>query len=450
MLRQWKRIGATGMLEIQTGEHSFTKIQQTEHSFSVSMIQLWLFACRHFVHKRRRVRKNPNHSDWPTMGVSLSKLATLASRLGFKSEQISFLQTQNLGQYMAQGLLKSLCKEEFYEYEEYTVQSMSNKLQAFLQNLPEYEEEEGATAQLTTNDPKLKASHRFNSPTKDECDRQRRYMFLNQIFGPDEPQSQYITSLGVTKDIISCFFDTALFQKIWNERQEICLQRPDRLQPMEVNVSGSADELSEVHTVNSSPLGEVSLSSELDAIDEDERTLDLHNHLSGTPDRDAPPLAVGFEEISQPMETRNYVSIHRKVPDILSMWSQSGQEVILVFLFESRTYYKFFLSGGENLQTILRDLAKDHLLMVTDNSDEHGLINLDMNAVYEAALKQRLVLAAKKDNPKQRRQVEGTISLVQLKEYILEYNVHTGKRKADSVANRSRKRHRGKTAFKRR
>ena len=93
---------------------------------------------------------------------------------------------------MAQGFFKSLCREEFYEYKEHKVQSISNKLQSFLQNLPRYVEEEDTTTQFTTNDPELEASHRFNSPTRDEYDRQRRHIFANQLFGPDQPQSQYL------------------------------------------------------------------------------------------------------------------------------------------------------------------------------------------------------------------------------------------------------------------
>ncbi|KAJ6070578.1 hypothetical protein N7467_011897 [Penicillium canescens] len=437
MLSQWNLIGAAGILEIQTAEHKFTKMKQTEHSFSISMIQLWLFACRHFVHQRSRARKNRHHFEWPTKDVSLSRLATLASRLGFKSEQISLLQNNNLGQLMAQGFFKSLCREEFYEYKEYKVQSMSNKLQSFLQNLPRYVEEEDATAQFTTNDPELEASHRFNSPTRDEYDRQRKHMFANQLFGRDQPQSQYVTSLGVTKDIIGCFFGKTLFQQLWEQNS---LQSSYSPESMEVDTAGSAEERPAVHPLNSPPVEvpQSSVNSGLDVIKDDDRTLELDNHPSGTPDRDAPPLAAGFEETSQQMEIKNYLSTNRTVSEMLSEWYQSRQELILVYLFESRIYYKFFLAGGSNLRANLRDLARKHVLMV---ANEHELVNPDMNEVYEAALKHRLVLVAKKDNPSHERELEGTISLDKLREYFLNYDIHTGKRKADSTANRSGKRH---------
>ena len=40
------------------------------------------------------------------------------------------------------------------------------------------------------------------------------------------------------------------------------------------------------------------MNSGLDIIEDDDRTLELDNHRSGTPDRDTPPLAAGFKETS--------------------------------------------------------------------------------------------------------------------------------------------------------
>jgi hypothetical protein len=74
-------------------------------------------------------------------------------------------------------------------------------------------------------------------------------------------------------------------------------------------------------------------------------------------------------------------------------------------------------------------------------ANKHKLVNPDINEVYKAALKYRLVLVAKKDNPSYKRELEGTISLDKLREYFINYDIHTGKRKADSTANRSGKRY---------
>ncbi|KAG0152872.1 hypothetical protein PDIDSM_2677 [Penicillium digitatum] len=98
-----------------------------------------------------------------------------------------------------------------------------------------------------------------------------------------------------------------------------------------------------VQSENSALSAEVpqpSTNPEPDATEEDiiSEPVEMDHHPSGTPDRDVPPLAAGFEETSQPMETKSYITVHRKVPEILAMWYESRQEVIVVYLFESRIY----------------------------------------------------------------------------------------------------------------
>lgn len=73
--------------------------------------------------------------------------------------------------------------------------------------------------------------------------------------------------------------------------------------------------------------------------------------------------------------------------------------------------------------------------------NKYRIGTLDMNKVYKAALKERLILIGKIDNPSYRNDMEGTILLDKLRDYVLDYDVHIGKRKADSIDNRSRKRH---------
>ncbi|CAG8091402.1 unnamed protein product [Penicillium nalgiovense] len=73
--------------------------------------------------------------------------------------------------------------------------------------------------------------------------------------------------------------------------------------------------------------------------------------------------------------------------------------------------------------------------------NEYGIGTPDMNKVYEAALKERLILVGKIDNLSHRNDIEGTISLDKLRDYVLDYDVHTGKRKADFTDIRSGKRH---------
>ncbi|KAJ5120841.1 uncharacterized protein N7515_010229 [Penicillium bovifimosum] len=382
---------------------------------------------------------------------------------------------------------------------------MSNRLQGYLQSPPGFVEEDDATAQFTTNDPELEASHRFNSPTRDEYDRQRRKIFASQMFGPDPPQSEYVTSLGVIKDIISCFFGKYPFHQLWNERQANLPQsprglaeaapesveadmdieeerpavqpvysrppeeapqpsansRPDALEeeimsePVEMDphppgtpdreispFAAGLEEAPQPLTLRpSEEAPQPSTNSGPDALEEEfiSEPVGIGLQPPGTPDRDLPPLAAGFEETSQPMETRTFLTIHRKIPEILSTWYNSQQEVIVVYLFESRIYYKFLLTGGYTLRATLQDLARDHIFVVLNL---YGLGTPDVNMVYEVALKERLILVGKRDNPSHGKQLEGTISLDKLRDYVLNYDVLTGKRKADTTANRPGKRRR--------
>lgn len=72
--------------------------------------------------------------------------------------------------------------------------------------------------------------------------------------------------------------------------------------------------------------------------------------------------------------------------------------------------------------------------------NQYRLRTPDVNRVYEEALKERLILVRKIDNLSQEKGLEGTILLDKLRDYVLSYDVHTGKRKADSIATRPRKR----------
>jgi hypothetical protein len=192
------------------------------------------------------------------------------------------------------------------------------------------------------------------------------------------------------------------------------------------------------------PQEQVFQSPRLNMIEEEiSEPIEFDPHPPGTPDRDlvtpSPPLAAGFEDIScnGPMDSKNYLSVHRKVPEILNMWYQSDQEVIVVYLFESRAYYKFSPLGGFSLRGTLQDLSRDHRFLVIN---EYGLGTPDMNKVYDAALEQRLVLVGKLDKPSQGIDHDGDISLDNLREYVLNYDIHTGKRKGNTEFNRITKR----------
>jgi hypothetical protein len=70
--------------------------------------------------------------------------------------------------------------------------------------------------------------------------------------------------------------------------------------------------------------------------------------------------------------------------------------VIVIFLFEFRIYYKFNITGGFTLRSLLQDLSRDHLFIVIN---DFGIGIPDINKTYEEALKERLLLVRKRDSP---------------------------------------------------
>ncbi|CBF84449.1 predicted protein [Aspergillus nidulans FGSC A4] len=137
-------------------------------------------------------------------------------------------------------------------------------------------------------------------------------------------------------------------------------------------------------------------------------------HPSGNLDP-PPPLAADFEDPScnYPLERKHYLYGHRKIPEILRMWYQSSREVIIIFLFESRIYYKFNRAGGFNLRSTLQDLSREHIFLIIN---DFGIRVPDTHKAYDEALKERLLLVARRDNPGRRKDDVGQISVDKLRE----------------------------------
>ncbi|KAJ5302310.1 hypothetical protein N7508_007173 [Penicillium antarcticum] len=472
MRRQWGLVGTQRTLEIQKTEHVFEATQSSANSFSLCMMQLWLFAFRHFIHQRRRTKSNRRNFGWSTEDHSLTKLANLADRLGFKSDEITTLLQEDMYQNIAKGLIESLCREDFYIIQESRVQLLSNQMRKFLRNLPRYSEEDLEAAEFTTDDTEKRAKNRYNSPVHDQYEHQRKHLFLDRVLGQDQPAAQYPTSLGVTREILCCFFGHEIQTKTSSQpgRAPETSAFQDTLEPtgddnmtMDASVAASP-------SINESLIGQMDAtlenrqSAQMDTeeplpdqsssrysrspnvpttpVDDPSEPVEIEPYPSGTPD--APPLlAPGFEVPSCNclMETKNYLSVRRKVPEILKIWFQSQREVIVIFLFESRAYFKFSLVGGVNLRLVLQDLSREHIFIVIN---EFGIEMPDINKTYEEALKERLLLVSKRDNPAQGKNEVGMISLDKLREYVFKYDIHTGKRKA-TLNEEPRKRHAGTT-----
>lgn len=217
-------------------------------------------------------------------------------------------------------------------------------MQSFLHNLPRYPEENLDEAKFATNDPEEGTKRRFNSPTRDQNKQRRKYLFLKQVIGQDQPATQYPTSLEVTREMMCCFFGHGV--------QEINPSRPNREPedpsglllapspllssqhgvPMEAIRPSPEAAMTDVAQREVTPRDQASSqysrSLGLSTVGEDIQSepVDMDPHRSGTPDP-PPLLAAGFEDptCNCSMEDRNYISVRRKNPGILRIWYQSSR-----------------------------------------------------------------------------------------------------------------------------
>lgn len=102
--------------------------------------------------------------------------------------------------------------------------------------------------------------------------------------------------------------------------------------------------------------------------------------------------------------------------------------MIVIFLFGFRIYYKFSTAGELNLRSTLQDLSREHIFLVIN---DFGVRAPNINRAYDEAIKERLLLVGRRDNLAQGKDEIGVMSLDKLRKYVLNYDVHTGKRYAD-------------------
>lgn len=505
VMRRHYKTAPSRPLEVQKSEHDFTTIQHNENSFTICMMQLWLFAIRHFAYQQPRSKSNRRHSVGSIEEYSLANLALLAARLGFQSNQIGNLRNKNTNRIIEDGFIRSICREEFYNVEDSKLQSVSKQLNGLIRILQRYPEETVHIAQYTTDDPSQEAKHRFNKPAREQYEQQRQYLFLHHIFGPNQPAARFPTSIGVTREILFSFFgneiedtDREQIHETHNAPLEVFQETPSELvtqneeisdipmehiietlrEPIAQNEENISEPVAQDEEALTEPnellqyLGDANVLSGSMSGSQHEQTdvlpdpasrqypedievtssysisapVDIEPHPDGTPSDPLPqaigaedqshhePLAAGFEDLTcvAPMESRTFIAGRRRVQEILTIWFQSRKEVIVIFEFDHRAYYKFRLEGGHSLRTTLKDLSRDFVFVIFN---DYGLGTPDINATYEEVVKTRLLLAYSRNNPVTKKRADGVeleASMEDLRDYFQKYDINTGKRKRDN------------------
>ncbi|KAJ5504601.1 hypothetical protein N7463_007475 [Penicillium fimorum] len=399
-------------------------------------------------------------SFWPSEVFSLQNMAVLAERLGFCSDQISNLRQETSEHRISEDFFQSFCTEEFYRVDRRLLDTGARRLRHIWRALAKDEDQTGSGPEYTTDSNDTMADHRFNCSKPVQFQQERRHLFLDQIYSIDQPRKQYVTSLAITRDIIFSFFGKSpLYEAIANQgvhfpnkpnetlliRNEISglpgdenLNTHDTGLTDDQGMSGeqSSDIDTNMHEAQNIP------SNQVVDNDQDTGTEQALVDQGQNVDLDQRILAEGFEDEPQPMCCEGQISVHRGFQDMLMLWFASkNNSLVVLYLFETRTLFKFPLPGNFLLRSTLSTLARTHYFLMIN---EYGFNVPDPGKEFEEAVKHQLLFVGKRDHlgPS-----DYDVSADALREYITKYDVKTGKRHGDEIeTQRATKRHEKRTS----
>lgn len=126
------------------------------------------------------------------------------------------------------------------------------------------------------------------------------------------------------------------------------------------------------------------------------------------------------------------ISTKLKVTEILDVWYKEslGHGPVILFLFETRQYFKLSPERIPALTNIIHNLVKKHILYTV--GDVIPFSSVDINDAKTTALRDRILLVCAKNSPqKSKADKELTLTPKELEIYLTKYNVRTGKRYRD-------------------
>lgn len=384
----------------------------------VSLIQLWLVAFRHFIDPRKG-RVKSQKSIQPLFELrGQSELANAAQKLGFniyKTDKCT-IANSNLPalQYVFETLSESSSGRDFSRQIIY----LGTKTRQLLGTQKTYE-----TPQLSIDEESRKPSYRAGRPLTQEYRRDRISFFLRYIYCPEQEPRDYPTSFAVIRDIFFTFFGR---QPLLDLLHFGDLSGPPAEQAQNVQSPSPSSQLAQQLQTEGRQPDNNELSS----------PVSLEMHPPGSPGHGmdgvqrSVPLAAGFENenCKAPVSQRTPISIHSSASQILPAWFQSDvTQLVVFFLFDSREYYKFYVDAKREMQDTLNDLAKsDHYFLIIQDNE---VKSLRLDRLVDEVCKSRLLLVGSRSKPGAMDSSEG-ISLPELEDYILKYDVTTGKRRA--------------------
>jgi hypothetical protein len=368
-------------------------------------------------------------------------------------------------------MLRAFCVDGFYQIDEAKINSMANRMKDYWRILQRKQNAAEITPSLVTNEVELMTRRRYNCPFQSEDDRDRNFLFLEHIYSAEQPRARYATSFAVTREILYAFFGKSPLYDIFLQGLDntspvvsptigcTIPSKDDPLVETEATSYGPSPVELEPHPPGTPDRSTEGFETRFSVMPTDRNSLLQSSEetdlipVSGNSSLDSPirdmdgmersvPLAAGFEDDSckAPLETKAMISLHRNVAEILQMWYETGDSrLVVLFLFESRTYYKFDRKSENSLRLRLTELGKEHYFLVIGN---YGVELPNLSTITEVAMREHLILVGYKDGPSNGvTDSNGQISLDSLKDYVTKFDVRTGKRKAgDSYGGHAKRR----------
>ncbi|KAJ5475417.1 hypothetical protein N7539_007704 [Penicillium diatomitis] len=381
MLKQWRK--PLDDTPLQASEHRWTTVPNPACSFMFCLVQLWLFAMRHFIYQPE---PRGDCSDGFSVRFCLVKMAELAEHLGFESKQTRDLTRHDVWEIIATNILKSFSEQGFAFYTNDQAKRFADQLRRVIDRSPADLELEHDEPDFTTDDEDLEAECKFNLPSRKQFETVRDKLFLKHIFRRNEQSSKYTTPLGVVRDTLFCFLGAGCFDEI-----TIHLFRYGSGEGEYANINKTTEPPQATET----PRSESQYSRDQDEhnrhpdTDSDHIMIEDYDlaisntdmpELSPTiaPDTRTCHMAPGFEDAKWvgPMEAENVIRVSQKFSAIMDTWNKSSRPVIVLYIVDVKRYYKFGISGGESLKSLISTFIQRSGVIMTYGEYGFGVPDL--------------------------------------------------------------------------
>ena len=211
ILRKYYIKRSDSHLEIQASENDFTQESGSkEYGFWVGYRQLFLFAMRHFyglTDFRPLGSTQSSYSHRFDRSELWTRFKNLAEKVGFTLPNLKNSRSVNSTEFDAvHALLCRLRPPELFAYDESTIAQWSNRVAAFLMDISPRTITGIPGIQSWDTAEEWSIDQRCGMTDTESFFYDQRYLFLHNIYSPDQPARENMTSFAVKRNIFKSFF----------------------------------------------------------------------------------------------------------------------------------------------------------------------------------------------------------------------------------------------------